>query len=102
MTPVYHEPGSAAMRHVRALQTARIPFLPSGPWEWCCTFTFREIVQSEADDQRFCLFLSIVNRDLYGPHWHKKDAGMQGLQCLTWIDPGSRAYLAQSLIAGEG
>jgi hypothetical protein len=71
-------------------------------WTWCwfCTFTFRDEVHPEAADKRFRVFISKLNRSLYGPRWFKKNKSVQWVRALEWQRRGVTHYHA--LIAGVG
>jgi hypothetical protein len=73
----YQDSTTTATMSIRALQDAWVVFLRGWSWHWFCTFTFREHVDPESADKRFRLFVSMVNRELYGPRWHKKGVGVQ-------------------------
>jgi hypothetical protein len=77
-----------------ALQEAWIVFLRQWAWQWFCTFTFREIVHPEAADKRFRLFVSMVNREHYGPRWYKKGLGIQWVRALEYQRRGVIHYHA--------
>jgi hypothetical protein len=74
----YHDRRSDAS----ALREAWVAFLACWTWDWFLHFTFREIVHPEAADKRFRLFISMVNRELYGPRWHKKGQGVKWVRAL--------------------
>jgi len=48
-------------------------FLNQWAWDWFGTFTFRgDFIHPESADKRFRVFVSKVNRALYGVRWYKK------------------------------
>lgn len=49
-------------------------------WHWFCTMTFRNRIHPEAADKRFRLFVSKLNRKLFGPRWHRKRA-----ETIYWV-----------------
>ena len=92
--PVYDNTYS----NTSALRDAWIMFLRPWPWEWFCTFTFREIVHPEAADKRFRLIISKFNREHYGIRWYKKGLGVQWVRALEYQRRGVIHYHA--LLAG--
>ena len=42
------------------------------PWEWFVTLTFKEQIHPEAALKAMRLWLSMLNRQLFGPRWYKK------------------------------
>jgi hypothetical protein len=94
MSLSYHD----TIRDASVLRDAWIVFLGRWTWQWFCTFTFREIVHPESADKRFRLFVSMVNRELYGTRWHKKGLGVQWVWALEYQRRGVIHYHA--LVAG--
>jgi hypothetical protein len=64
---------------VRDLADAWAEVLGRWRWSWFCTLTFRHEVHPEAADKLFRVWVSKMNRCLYGPRWAKHGKG------LTWI-----------------
>lgn len=60
------------------LQAAWIETLSRYHWDLFGTLTFPEETHPEAAYKKFRLFISILNRKLYGPRWFKKGEG------ITW------------------
>jgi hypothetical protein len=58
------------------LPTAWVNLLGRWSWDLFGSHTFREDVHPEAAFKRFRLFISILNRKLYGPRWHKHGQGI--------------------------
>lgn len=63
-------------------QRAWADLLSRQPWHWFATLTFKPKhegraggVHPEKGDKAFRLLVSSINRDLYGPRWHKKRHG---------------------------
>jgi hypothetical protein len=81
-----------------ALRDAWIVFLGRWQWEWFGTFTFRAEVHPEAADKRFRVLCSKINRELYGPRWYKKRAGVPWVRALEYQRRGVIHYHA--LFAG--
>lgn len=76
-------------------------FLERQPWDWFCTLTFRgDAVHPEAADKRFRMWLSKVNRELYGPRWWKHGQGVRWVRALEMQRRGVLHYHA--LIGGAG
>lgn len=46
-------------------------FLGRFNMQWFCTFTFREGTHPEAADKKWRVWVSKLNRRLYGPRWHR-------------------------------
>ena len=46
-------------------------FLAKFDMQWFCTFTFREPVHPEAADKKFRVWISRLNRELYGRRWYR-------------------------------
>jgi len=67
--------------HYAALDAPRkawADLLMRQPWHWFCTLTFKPKhdgrgggIHPEKARKAFALFLSSINRELYGPRWHK-------------------------------
>lgn len=70
-------------------------FLGRFPFQWFCGFTFREGVHPEAADKKWRVWISKLNRFLYGPRWYKK-AYTQVFYCraLEWQKRGVLHYHA--------
>jgi hypothetical protein len=54
----------------------------------------RESVHPESVEKRLRLFISMVNRELYGPRWHKKGLGVQWVRPLEYQRRGVIHYHA--------
>lgn len=59
------------------LRGAWIDLLGRWPWDLFGNHTFREDVHPEAAFKAFRLFISMLNRKLYGPRWHKRGKGIR-------------------------
>jgi len=59
------------------LRTAWVGFLDRWTWDLFGNHTFREDAHPEAAFKTFRLFISILNRKLYGPRWHKHGHGIR-------------------------
>jgi len=56
----------------RQLHKGWISFVSRYEWQWFCTMTFRDSVHPESADKRFRMFVSKLNRKLFGPRWSSK------------------------------
>jgi len=68
----YHNSSENSTHDIR---DAWCEFLGRWQWEWFCTLTFKFEIHPEAADKSFRYFVSKLNRQLYGPRWHKKAYG---------------------------
>lgn len=85
----------------RRLVEAWADFLGRWSWEWFCTLTFRgNAVHPEAADKRFRVWVSKVNRELYGPRWWKHGQGVRWVRALEVQRRGVIHYHA--LLGGAG
>lgn len=79
----YRADGVPELRLADRVALAYAGMLAQQPWHWFGHFTFdpkqertkRGGVHPEKADKAFRLFVSSVNRELYGPRWHKKPHG---------------------------
>jgi hypothetical protein len=62
-----------------AVRTGWIVLLNQYTWDWFITMTFREPTHPESADKRWRLWVSMINRQLWGPRWAKKK------QSVTWV-----------------
>lgn len=53
-----------------------VGFLDRWPWDLFGSFTFRDDPHPEAADKRFRVFISTLNRQLYGRRWYKRGEGV--------------------------
>lgn len=67
-------------------------FLDRFDWSWFCTFTFRDEIHPEAADKKFRLWVSKLNRDLFGPRWHKHRSGVYWARALEFQRRGVIHY----------
>jgi hypothetical protein len=58
------------------LQSAWIHLLSRYHWDLFGSLTFRDATHPESAYKRFRLFLSMLNRKLYGPRWFKQNKGV--------------------------
>lgn len=70
-TPSKHE----YINPTRELRDAWDLLLSRYPWEWFVTLTFTDHIHDESAEKRFRLWISMLNRDLFGPRWYKKPGG---------------------------
>jgi hypothetical protein len=66
------------------IQDAWIEFLGRWEWDWFATLTFRGEVHPEAADKRFRVWISKLNRELFGPRWSKKGVGVRWVRALEY------------------
>lgn len=66
----------------RELVDAWVEFLARWEWDWFLTLTFRKDVHPEAADKAFRLFVSKLNRELFGPRWHKQGKGVRWVRAI--------------------
>lgn len=66
----------------RELVDAWVEFLSRWEWDWFLTLTFRANVHPEAADKAFRLFVSQINRELFGPRWYKHRRGIRWVRAL--------------------
>ena len=64
------------------LTTAWCNFLGRWLWDLFGNHTFRDDVHPESAAKRFRLFISILNRKLYGPRWHKHGKGIRWVAAM--------------------
>jgi hypothetical protein len=67
---------------VPPLQEAWTEFLSRWQWDWFCTLTFRDQVHPEAADKRFRVFVSQINRQLFGVRWAKHQKGVRWVRAM--------------------
>ena len=85
----------------RRLVEAWAEFLERWSWDWFCTLTFRgDAVHPEAADKRFRVWVSKINRELYGPRWWKHGQGVRWVRALETQRRGVIHYHA--LLGGAG
>lgn len=83
------------------LRDAWIRFLDRWSWCWFVTLTFRgDYVHPETAYKRFRVFISQINRMLYGIRWYKHGQGVRWCLALEWQKRGVLHYHA--LIGGVG
>lgn len=68
-------------RPASELQSAWVELLDRYHWDLFGSLTFREDTHPESAYKRFRLFLSMLNRKLYGPRWFKHNKGIS--YCLA-------------------
>jgi hypothetical protein len=64
------------------LSEAWADFLGRWPWDWFGTHTFRVETHPEAADKVFRVFVSKINRRLYGVRWNKHKRGIRWVRAL--------------------
>lgn len=67
-------PSAAAPPH--PLADAWCEFLSRWPWDWFTTHTFRFAAHPERADKVFRVWISKLNRELYGVRWHRRSGGL--------------------------
>jgi hypothetical protein len=72
-----------AARAKSPLQTAWIEFLQRFPMQWFCTMTFKHHVHPEAADKLWRVWVSKLNRSLYGVRWYQRpECGIYWIRAL--------------------
>jgi hypothetical protein len=69
---------------VTALREGWIDWLSGYQWDWFTSQTFRLPIHPEAADKVFRLWVSQINRSLWGPRWHKKGKSIHWVRALEW------------------
>ena len=92
----------AADRHPkRRLRLAWGDFVARWPWEWFVSLTFTDDTHPERALKLFRVWVSKLNRQLYGPRWHKKEPyGVLSVVAVEFQKSG-RVHL-HALMAGVG
>jgi len=93
-------PAASSPRPQSALVQAWATFLGRWSWDWFATLTFRGEVHPEAADKRFRVWVSKINRALYGPRWWKHGQGVRWVRALETQRRGVIHYHA--LLGGVG
>jgi len=86
-TPVEYGTHPAPTRQEVVLD-AWTEFVDRWLWEWMLHLTFRDHVHPERAGKLFRVLVSKVNRDLYGPRWYKKRAGIRWVRGLEYQKRG--------------
>jgi hypothetical protein len=55
-----------------AVRAGYVELLGRYEWDWFCTMTFPDAVHPERADKLWRLWCSKLNRELFGPRWHRK------------------------------
>lgn len=71
-------------------------FIARYPWEWFVTLTFVEDIHPEAALKVMRVWLSILNRQIFGPRWFKKPP--HGLYWVAAIEYQKRGILHLHLL----
>lgn len=67
------------------LLEAWVEFLGRWPWDWFGTLTFRgDAIHPESADKRFRVWVSKINRNLFGPRWSKHGQGVRWVRALEF------------------
>lgn len=82
----------AAKRRLPALQGAWVEFLDRWDWAWFCTLTFREAPHPEKADKVFRVWISKMNRELYGSRWYKHGDGLRWVRPTEYQERGAIHY----------
>ena len=83
------------------LTPAWVNLLGRWRWDWFATLTFRgDTVHPEAADKRFRIWISKINRSLYGPRWSKQKKGIRWVRALELQRRGVIHFHA--LLGGDG
>ena len=65
-----------------AVKAGWVEFLSGYRWDWFTSQTFRLPVHPEAADKVFRVWISMLNRELYGPRWHKQGRSVYWVRAL--------------------
>jgi hypothetical protein len=68
--------------HNRALRCGWADLLHRWPWDLFGTHTFRGDVHPDTAARTFNKFISILNRELYGPRWYKHGDGIRWVRAM--------------------
>ena len=61
-----------------------IHFLSGYQWDWFTSQTFRTPTHPEAADKAFRMWISQINRSMWGPRWFKKNKSVYWVRALEW------------------
>lgn len=76
-------------------------FIARWPWEWFATFTFVHDTHPERALKLFFVWRSKLNREIYGPRWHKRDP--YGVTTVVAIEEQKSGQIhLHALISGVG
>jgi hypothetical protein len=67
----------AAPADAQRLVDAWVEYLSRWTWDWFVILTFREAKHPEAAEKVFRVWISKMNRDMYGPRWSKHRRGVR-------------------------
>jgi hypothetical protein len=70
------------------LQAAWLDLLGRYDWQWFATFTFLDHIHPEAADKRYRVWVSKLNRHLYGVKWYKRNQGVCWVRALEYQKRG--------------
>lgn len=77
------------------LQKSWVEFLGRFQLDWFCTMTFRDDVHPEAADKLWRVWVSKLNRRLYGVRWYRQDhTSVFWIRALEWQRRGVVHYHA--------
>lgn len=79
--PVEARPPAEGTESIRGAWTT---FLDRWEWDWFVTLTFREHVHPERADKLFRVWISKINRELYGHRWYKRGDGVYWARALEY------------------
>ena len=71
--------GAVVSSQAERVRDAWIELLSRWEWEWFATLTFREHTHPESAEKRFRMWVSELNRQVYGVRWSKRKAS------ATWV-----------------
>lgn len=92
---------SAKLHPRYALQGAWGEFIARWPWEWFATFTFAYDTHPERALKLFYLWRSKLNREIYGPRWHKREPFGATTVVATEDQKSGQIHL-HALVSGVG
>ena len=80
------------------LRNSWVEFLSRFEWHWFCTLTFRDAIHPEAAAKLFSVFISKVNRRLFGCHWYEHS---QGVRWVLATEKQKRGVIHYHLLIGS-
>jgi hypothetical protein len=80
----------AAPADAQRLVDAWVEYLSRWTWDWFVTLTFREAKHPEAAEKVFRVWISKMNRDMYGPRWSKHRRGVRWVRAPRSCDGAAR------------
>ena len=88
------------LRQPEGLDQAWVRFLGRWPWDWFATLTFRDCPHPERADKLFRVWVSKLNRKLYGVRWSTHGHALRWARATEYQRRGSIHF--HVLIGGDG